>query len=75
MVYRELGKTGLQVSVIGLGCEHLDGKPFSQIDETVNTALDHGVNILDVFMPGKKYGKTLRKLWATDVKKLLYRDI
>lgn len=53
MLYRELGKTGKKVSVIGLGCEHLDGKPYEQIKETVDSALEHGVNIFDVFMPGK----------------------
>jgi len=52
MIFRELGKTGLQVSVIGLGCENLDGKPYSQTEETINAAVEHGVNILDVFMPG-----------------------
>jgi len=55
MEYRELGGTGLKVSAIGLGCENLDGgKPFRQIDETVNAALDAGINIFDVFMPGRE---------------------
>ena len=52
MEFRELGKTGLQVSVIGLGCENLDGKQYSQVEETINVALENGINILDVFMPG-----------------------
>jgi len=47
-----LGRTGRNVSVVGLGCEHLDGKPYAQVAETVGEALDRGVNILDVFMPG-----------------------
>ena len=54
MQYRVLGKTGKRVSEIGLGCEHLDRKPFEQVRETVESALEHGVNILDVFMPGKE---------------------
>ena len=54
MEYREIGKTGCRASIIGLGCEHLDGKPFAQVNETVSAALDHGVNILDVFMPGRE---------------------
>lgn len=61
MIYRELGKTGRQVSVIGLGCEHLDGKPYTQVKETIDTALDHGVNILDVFMPGKEVRENIAK--------------
>lgn len=52
MVYRELGGTGREVGVIGLGCEHLDNKPYEQVKETVDAALSYGVNILDVFMPG-----------------------
>lgn len=61
MVYRELGKTDKQVSVIGLGCEHLDRKPYSDVEETVGTALEHGVNILDVFMPGKEVRENIAK--------------
>ena len=52
MIYRELGGTGRSVSVIGLGCEHIDRKPYEQIKETIDAALSYGVNILDVFMPG-----------------------
>ena len=52
MIFRELGKTGCSVSAIGLGCEHLDRKPYEQVKETVDAALSYGVNIMDVFMPG-----------------------
>ncbi|MCL2058861.1 MAG: aldo/keto reductase [Oscillospiraceae bacterium] len=52
MIFRELGNTGRSVSVIGLGCEHLDRKPYEQVKETIDAALSHGVNIMDVFMPG-----------------------
>ena len=61
MVYRELGKTGRQVSVIGLGCEHLDRKPYGQVRETIDAALEHGVNILDVFMPGGEIRENIAK--------------
>lgn len=61
MIYRELGKTGRQVSVIGLGCENLDGKPYTKVKETIDTALEHGVNILDVFMPGKEIRENIAK--------------
>lgn len=50
MIYRELGRTGIRVSEIGLGCEHLQDKPLALIREVVGVALEHGVNILDVFM-------------------------
>ena len=61
MEYREIGKTGCRASIIGLGCEHLDGKPFAQVNETVSAALDHGVNILDVFMPGREIRENIAK--------------
>lgn len=51
MQYRQLGNTGLKVSEIGYGAEHLEGKTFELVDAVVNTMLDGGVNIIDVFMP------------------------
>jgi hypothetical protein len=61
MEYRELGKTGKKVSVIGLGCENIDGKPFEQVKETIDPALEHGVNLLDVFMPGREIRENIAK--------------
>jgi predicted aldo/keto reductase-like oxidoreductase len=53
MEYRQLGSTGKSVSAIGLGCEHLDNKPYEQVKTTIDAALEAGVNLLDVFMPGQ----------------------
>ena len=61
MEYRELGKTGERCSIIGLGCEHLDGKAFAQVQETIDAALENGVNILDVFMPGQQVRENISK--------------
>ena len=61
MEYRELGKTGRSVSVIGLGGEHLDGKPYKQVKETIDAALEYGVNIIDVFMPGTEIRENIAK--------------
>lgn len=61
MLFRELGSTGKKVSVIGLGCEHLDGKPYATVETTINAALDADVNILDVFMPGKEVRENIAK--------------
>lgn len=54
MRYREIGKTGKKAGIIGLGCEHLDGKPYEQVRDTIHTALNNGINYLDIFMPGKE---------------------
>ena len=61
MEYRQIGKTGEKSSIIGLGCEHLDGKPFEQVQETVDAALENGVNLLDVFMPGDEVRQNIAR--------------
>ncbi|NLG24878.1 MAG: aldo/keto reductase [Clostridiales bacterium] len=45
-----LGRTGILVNPIGMGCEHLQGKDEALVISMVNHALDGGVNLLDVFM-------------------------
>jgi len=50
MQYRKLGRTGMTVSEISLGCEHLQGKDYPLIQSVIDAALDAGVNFLDVFM-------------------------
>ena len=50
MRYRTLGRTGLQVSEIGLGGEYLEGKPLKLVCDTVDAAIDAGINLLDCFM-------------------------
>ncbi len=61
MLYRPIGKTGMSASIIGLGAEHLDNKPYSLCEETVQAALAAGVNIIDVFMPGAEIRDNLYK--------------
>lgn len=59
--YRKVGNTGIEVSTIGLGAEHLDGKEYAQVESTVHAALDSGMNIMDVFMPGEEIRGHLSK--------------
>lgn len=61
MIYRSIGKTGCSSSIIGLGCEHLDGKPYNQVSETISTALENGINMIDVFMPGREIRENIAK--------------
>jgi predicted aldo/keto reductase-like oxidoreductase len=49
MLYRTLGRTGVEVGVIGLGCEYLIDKPAGHAVEVIRAALDAGVNYLDLF--------------------------
>lgn len=50
MRYRELGKTGLKVSEIGLGAEWLERHNAQEIKEVVDHCEACGINILDCWM-------------------------
>lgn len=63
MEYRTLGKTGLQVSILGFGASPL-GDEFRKTDpaegvRAVHCAIDHGVNFFDV---SPYYGRTLAEM-------------
>jgi hypothetical protein len=47
MEYRRLGRTGLKVSAIGLGTEHLEHNRET-MEEVVHTAVEAGVNYVDL---------------------------
>ena len=51
MEYRELGRTGLKVSEIGMGCEGFVGKSQAQIREMVDLMEGAGVNCIDLYTP------------------------
>lgn len=61
MDYRKIGNTDMSASVIGLGAEHLDNKAYKVVEETIHAALDHGINIIDLFMPGDEVRKNIGK--------------
>src|SRR5215510_13719570 len=61
MKYRNLGKLNLKISEIGLGCEHIDRKPYEIVKETIDEALESGINIIDCFMPGKEIRENIAK--------------
>ena len=50
MNYRTLGRTGIKVSEISLGCEHMQGKDYELIRNVIDAALEKGINFMDVFM-------------------------
>jgi aryl-alcohol dehydrogenase-like predicted oxidoreductase len=51
MQYRELGRTGIQLSALGLGCSGMSPQKLARDDDestaTIRRALDLGVNFLD----------------------------
>ena len=50
MRYRELGKTGLKVSEIGLGAEWLERHNAAEVQAVINECEAQGINILDCWM-------------------------
>ncbi len=64
MIYRKLGRTGINVGVVGLGAEYLEFEPESTVISVVHRAIDNSVNYIDLFMasPGVRdnFGKALR---------------
>lgn len=50
ITHRPLGKSGITVSRIGLGCEHLQGMEAGAIHAVVEEAITQGMNIFDIFM-------------------------
>ena len=59
MQYRTLGKTGLKVSVVGFGAIKLPQISEKQASETINRALDLGINFIDT---ARNYGDSEHKI-------------
>ena len=51
MQYRTLGRTGIRVSEIGMGCEGFSGKTAAQVREMVDLMESAGVNCIDLYTP------------------------
>lgn len=71
MQYREIGKTGKLAGTIGLGCEHLDGKPSAQVTATIESALENGINLFDVFMPGQEIRRNIAEALGSRRKEVM----
>lgn len=65
MNYRVLGKTGLRVSEIGLGCEGFQDKDEAFTEEMFRLAFEHGINCMDLYSPNpdlqRRIGKVIHK--------------
>jgi predicted aldo/keto reductase-like oxidoreductase len=64
MIYRPIGNTGMSASIIGLGMEHLDNKPYETVESVIHAALEQGVNIMDLFMPGEPVRRNIGRALA-----------
>lgn len=65
MKYRKLGKTGLEVSEIGLGCEGFNEREDDFTNEMFALALEQGVNCMDLYSPNpdlhRRVGNVIHK--------------
>ncbi len=61
MQYRPIGTTGMSAGIIGLGTEWLDRQPYGQVERTIHAALDAGINMMDIFMPGEEVRRNIGK--------------
>ena len=55
MELRKLGRTGLDVSAIGLGTEHLSGQPRETVLSVIREAIGRGVNYFDLVFSFPEY--------------------
>ena len=61
MNYRTLGRTGLKVSEIGMGCEGLVDKSYEQVLEFVDKMESLGVNCIDLYTSNPEVRANLGK--------------
>ena len=55
MEHRILGRTGFNVSVLGLGASEIGSSSVENVDRLLNSALDAGLNVIDT---GECYGES-----------------
>ncbi|MCL7455127.1 MAG: aldo/keto reductase [Anaerolineae bacterium] len=55
MDHTNLGRTGLEVSVIGIGTEHMRGQPRESVVSTLRAAVERGVNYFDIIYAMPEY--------------------
>lgn len=64
MQYRTFRKTGIRVSELALGAEHIEKAPYETVASILDLAMDHGVNYTDLFMGSPDirdhFGKALK---------------
>ena len=59
MQYRRLGRTGLQVSEIGMGCEGLTDHEGKYMKDFLDYAVQAGINYLDFYAPDPRMRRLL----------------
>jgi predicted aldo/keto reductase-like oxidoreductase len=60
MDYQKLGRTGLDVSLISVGTEHMNGQPREMVVSVIREAVERGVNYFDVIFAHPEYLDNMR---------------
>lgn len=71
MLYNKIDKAQINVSIIGLGCEHLVDYCYEEVEKVIRTAICNEINIFDVFMAQQEVRKNIGKALAADRKRIL----
>ncbi len=71
MEVRTLGRTGLRVSEIGLGCEGFIGKDEAFAREMFSIALEAGVNCMDLYTPNPEVHRLVGRMIAPQREKFV----
>lgn len=65
MKYRLLGRTGLRVSTVGMGCDGFSKKSRYEVAQLTDAALNTGINLFDLYSPDpwirRHLGEALRR--------------
>lgn len=64
MEYRTCSRMPLSISAVGLGGEWLCGKSPDEVKSVIDTALDRGMNYIDIFMPDPEVRTNIGKAIA-----------
>ena len=75
MEYRELGRTGIKVSVIALGCEGFVANEGALTEQLLNAAEQGGINCIDLYAPQPEMRSRLGKWLRGRAVNLFYRHI
>lgn len=59
MICRTLGRTGIKVSAIALGCEGFSGKSHEEARGMMNFAIENGVNFIDIYASDPEMRSTI----------------
>lgn len=74
MNYRKLGRTGLDVSEIGMGCEGFVEKSYEEIKEFVDLMEAGGVNCIDLYAPNPDMRSNLGRALEGRREKFVLQD-